>query len=173
MNADVIKRRICTALMVPDDCEDWLERAEHQIHAYREMTADAHNPPALDLETLGGRIQAAREVLGLSRPQLAARMGITEWLMERIEKGERDLPGEKFGGLCLSLGVTRAWLLGDSEEGGPPLPREVMRMLASPAWHRYKRHMRALRQDYRRREKGLAELNQVRAEVAERKSRLR
>lgn len=87
-----------------------------------------------DVSTVGMRILTAREIRGLTQVQLAARLlprrkkdgklrKMVGWDVRQWELGERDLPYELLPALCRALGVSEAWLLGDTDEGGPPMPK--------------------------------------------------
>jgi transcriptional regulator with XRE-family HTH domain len=167
--SDDVRERICIALRLPDDAPDWLEQAEHRLHAWWAVS-ERHSPTPIDLSTLGGRLKAAREITGLSQDRLAARMNIPCGAkIAMLEKGRADLPAEKLPGLCMCLGVSQAWLLGESEEGGPPVPREVLRAMHSPSWIRYKRRQH----DFARKRdaEGKVRLAALRAELAAEKAR--
>lgn len=87
-----------------------------------------------DVSSVGARIRTAREIRGLTQVQLAARLlprrrkdgklrRMVGWDVHGWETGERDLPYELLAPLCRALGVTEGWLLGDTDQGGPPMPR--------------------------------------------------
>jgi transcriptional regulator with XRE-family HTH domain len=166
---DDVRTRLCIALRIPDDAPDWLELTEHRLHAwwaFRERQA----PTPIDISTLAGRMKAAREITGLSQNQLAARVGLpTGAHVSLMERGKADLPAERLPGLCMSLGVSQAWLLGESEAGGPPIPREVLRAMCSPSWFRYKRSQREF--GAQKQKAGAIKLAALRAELAAEKAR--
>jgi transcriptional regulator with XRE-family HTH domain len=165
VTVDEIRRRLCIAMQVDLDYEHWLEDAEHACIAHTLWSKRETAPEPLDLSTIGSRIRCAREICGMSIKQCAARAGIRPGVFRFIEEGKRDLPGERFLGLCLVLGVSRDWLLGESEEGGPPVPLRVLRLQASPAYLAYCRRKRAVDQARRKTQKAKAMLEELRDEA--------
>lgn len=126
-----IKRRLFDALDEPERAEDWLPYLEHKLrmHANRTRCLKLY-----DISTVGQRIQTAREVLGMSRRQLGLRLDVSPLVIMRWEKGVTPLPARKLPGLCACLGVHPRWLLMEQEDGGPPLPREVIRRPLDESW---------------------------------------
>lgn len=71
----------------------------------------------------GDTVRAAREALGLSQEQLAARVqlrghSLTQKAISRIESGERVVPDYEIPLLAAALGVSPLYLLGIEEQGG-------------------------------------------------------
>lgn len=71
----------------------------------------------------GERVRAARERLGLSQEQLAARIqlrghALTQKAVSRVEAGERIVPDFEVPLFAQALGVDPLWLLGIEKEGG-------------------------------------------------------
>jgi transcriptional regulator with XRE-family HTH domain len=76
---------------------------------------------------LGPRIRAAREKLGLSQQELAARARISVPVLNRLENGQRANPGlETLRALARALRVTMDYL--GEMDGGPESPGD--RLLA-------------------------------------------
>lgn len=146
-----IRVRLSAAMSYEGD--DWLERAEYQLRAYYLWS---HRAKTYDCSTVGARIQTAREVLGVSRDQLALRLSVSMWTVRQWERGKGDIPVAKLPGLCMSLRVTRGWLLGESEEGGPAIPHEIVRRPIDPKLHK-------LRQQQKSWAKGQAKAAEMRA----------
>jgi transcriptional regulator with XRE-family HTH domain len=68
-------------------------------------------------ETIGRRIARAREVRGLSRPELALRLGLSAQAVEAVETGKTKQPSFKNGLLyARALGVTPEFLAGLTDE---------------------------------------------------------
>lgn len=160
ITVDEIRERLCIALRIPLDTPDWLARVENRLHA-KYNWEHAKAPKPYDITTLAGRIKCARELTGMTQARLAARLGVYQCNVWGWEKGTQDVPAEKFMPLCMALGVKAAWMLGQSEEGGPPaVPLEVLRAAASPAYFRYKRGQKEFRYDRDRRKRLLAALQE-------------
>lgn len=63
--------------------------------------------------TIGGRIKARRQALGLTQREMAARLGYTDHTtLTRIEGGKVDLPQSRISKIAEVLGVTPAYLMG-------------------------------------------------------------
>lgn len=144
---DEIRERLCIALRVPLDTPDWLERAEMALHGYYTWRTKQRIKP-YDRTTFGGRLLCARETAGITQKQLAARMGVFKCNVWGWEHGTQDFPSEKLGPLCTILLVSVPWMLGESEEGGPNLPTEVLRAAHSPSWLAYVRKRATSRRAY-------------------------
>ncbi len=133
MTLDEVQKRLIDAMALdPKDHADWLEIAEERLYAHRAR----ENPfkRAYDVSTVGARIRTAREVCGMSIGQLALRLGIDKRDVSAWERGRRNLPAAIFPRLCLVLGVRQAWVLGTSEEGGPPVPAGQLRKRITKRW---------------------------------------
>ncbi len=126
-----IKRRLVWAMNLSEPTDDWVEEAERRLYAHENMRSKRK---IYDVDTLGARIRTAREVLGITQHQLAARLRLRPFTISAGERGARDLPAEKLLALCASLAVKKAWLLGESTEGGPAIPERVMRKQFIPGW---------------------------------------
>ena len=130
-----VRARIIDALgFVPEIAADedwWLTEGVRVILAYRAWQGGRR---IYDVSTVGMRIRTAREVVGLTQRQLAARLDVRQESLSSWERGERDIPAAVFARLCLSLGVHEAWVLGDSDEGGPPVPKGVLRKQTLVNW---------------------------------------
>lgn len=168
MTIDEIRERICIALRVPLDTPDWLERCEHTLHGAWNWKEKRRGKP-YDRTTLGGRVRMAREIAGLTQAQLAARLGVYKCNVWGWEHGTQDMPSEKLGPLCLIVGVSRPWMLGESEEGGPPLPVEVLRAAYAPSFLAYNRSQKQYAQ---KRDKAKRLLARIQAERDELKKSL-
>jgi transcriptional regulator with XRE-family HTH domain len=75
-------------------------------------------PVALDMYTLGRRIAAARELRDLTQHELAARAGLTQATIARLEKGRK--PGlrlETIVAIAEALGVSLDALVSREAEG--------------------------------------------------------
>lgn len=116
----------------------WLDEAVRVVMAYRAL---CERRRVYDVSTVGMRIRTAREIVGLTQHALAARLGKNKrgktsigWNVSNWERGVQDLPAEFLRPLCTILGVTHAWLLGDSDEGGPPMPGGILRKQKLVNW---------------------------------------
>lgn len=168
MNENDIRERLCTAMRLPLDTPDWVERAERMLHGYLNWKERRQLKP-LDLSTVPGRVRFAREAMGLTQAHLAARIGVRKYQVWGWEHGTQDIPAEKFPGLCMSTGVSQSWMLGESEDGGPPsVPQEVIRTALSPSYLAYRRERKTLQMDREKARKALAE---IQAEVEALKSK--
>ena len=111
--------------------EHWLEEAVRRLEAHRNISSFQR---IYDVSTVGMRIRTAREVVGLTQAQLARRMGLHPWTVSNLETGRTHLDAAKVPGLAACLLVSRAWLLMESDEGGPPLPSRVLRKQHRVNW---------------------------------------
>ncbi len=150
------KARLLEAMgpKVPADAPWWFDEVLRRIWAHRGLV-ERHR--TYDISTPGARIRTAREIAGWTQRQLAARAGKAyHQTLGAIERGEMDCPAAYFEKLCRVLRVSPAWVLGESEEGGPPCPEHaVMRRQFYPDWLRESR-------DYKDRVKAKAELERLR-----------
>lgn len=137
--------------------DDWVDQAERRLRAYANLQ---RRKKLYDISTVGTRIQTAREVMGMSRHQLAARLGVLGVNVHNWEKGKANLPARHLPGLCASCGVTQAWLTMESDQGGPPLPYEVIRRPKDPSFFANQRKKAAYA-------KARDELAKMRARIAE------
>lgn len=72
--------------------------------------------------TLADRLREAREAAGLSQPQLAERVGMSQQGIAAIETGDSLRP-RKIRELARAVGRSEAWLLGESSDAAPaPAP---------------------------------------------------
>jgi len=123
MTDDEVKRRLCLAMRYDED--DWLDRAEHLLDGeWRQR----QRRRIVDVTTVGGRIRAAREAMGLSQEQLSIRLGVPPIRISDWERGKRDLPVEMLVRLSAIVRpvTTRAWLVMESDEGAPQVPLDVL-----------------------------------------------
>ncbi|HEX2019133.1 MAG TPA: helix-turn-helix transcriptional regulator [Aurantimonas sp.] len=65
-----------------------------------------------DHDTLGGRIQRSREMLGMATAELAARLGVKPETMRGWERDRAEPRANKLITLAGILGVSPAWLIG-------------------------------------------------------------
>lgn len=65
--------------------------------------------------SVGTRLRADREALGVSQSQLAKALGVGQDLLSRWENGDRDVPASKVATVARLLGVTVARLYGELE----------------------------------------------------------
>lgn len=65
-----------------------------------------------DLKTIADRIKVARENLGITKKELAERLGLHESSISKYETGKVDFPVSRIRDLANILGVTESWLLG-------------------------------------------------------------
>ena len=63
-------------------------------------------------QKVGARIRMAREAAGLDRDQLAARLGISRFMISSYERGSRGFPPELYPALCLILDRPVTYFLG-------------------------------------------------------------
>ena len=76
--------------------------------------------------TLGEKVKARREQIGMTQEELARKMGYkSKSSITKIEKGERDLPQSKIKQIADCLGTSPSYLLGWQREE----PRIDMDML--------------------------------------------
>lgn len=111
--------------------EHWVEEAVRVIKAHRALVERRR---VYDVSTTGKRLRTAREIVGLTQRQLAARLGIHHVNISDYERG-RDMPAALFARTCQVLGITQAWALGDSAQGGPPMPGAILRHQNVPDRH--------------------------------------
>lgn len=130
---DDVRRLLCDAMAMAEDTPDWLEQAAARLYA--ERVREKPFQRQYDVSTVGARLRTAREALGLSQPQAAIRLGrITQPNLSHMENGKRNLPVDCVGTVCAVYGITKEWLLGQSEAGGPPIPREQLRRHVTKRW---------------------------------------
>ena len=128
-----IRRQIEEALGYSS--EHWLEQAVRTLQAHRLMTDKRYRKR--DVSTTGARLRTAREVVGMTLRQLGARLGgVHHTLLSAYERGVHDMPAELLPRWCLVLGITQLWALGESEQGGPPMPTAILRRQTVPDLHR-------------------------------------
>ena len=78
--------------------------------------------------TVGSRIKARRNELGLSQREMAARLGYTDHTtLARIEADKVDLPQSRIVKIAEVLGTTPADLMGWSPEDQGAMAAEVLR----------------------------------------------
>ena len=135
------KRRLIEA-MGTGDVPYWFDEALRRIWAHRGMVDKAR---IYDISTPAARIRTAREIAGWTQQQLSARVGLkSHTTVGRIERGEEDASSTVFDKLCRVLRVSHGWVLGDTEEGGPPCPESgVMRRQFYPDYRHWDARQRA------------------------------
>lgn len=139
-DADEVKRRLCRVMRYQED--DWLDRAERLLDA---AWCQQQAKRIYDVSTVGYRIRAAREVMGMSQEQLALRMHVTGLTVGKWERGERNLKLEEARklGLVLRPVCSKEWLFMASDEGGPDVPVHVLAKKHDPGWYGYRLRRRA------------------------------
>lgn len=157
---DEARQRLIDAMALPEgDHEGWLEIAERKLYA--ERARDNPFRRQWDVSTLGARMRTARHVCGMGLAQAAIRMRCNPQSLSQWERGLRNVPAQKLQTIAPVLGVKLRWLLGETEDGGPGLPREQLRKRVTHNWRR--------RQDLLRKRcqarKEAARLNKVYARV--------
>ncbi len=146
-----VRARLCRAMRHHGD--DWLDRAEHLLDGeWRQR----QRRTVYDVTSVGGRIRAAREALGLSQEQLAIRLGIKQVRVSEWERGKANLDATMFVRLAgaLSRVTTRAWLLMETDEGAPNVPLDVLGKRHSRegyAWIQQKRAWKKAKDEAERR----------------------
>lgn len=125
-----------------DQGEDWVQTACEFITAYLN---DKKRRKEWDCSTVGKRIRTARELAGMSQEQFAFRIEAKQLHVSAWERGKADLPVRKLPGIAMSLGVTVAWLLMESEEGGPKLRNGILRKNQPLKLIRYMRQKAAIK----------------------------
>jgi transcriptional regulator with XRE-family HTH domain len=87
-----------------------------------DQVGDASLPDASReiLVSIGERIAEARLEAGMTTAELAARVGVSEIILERFETGVQD-PTRVLGALAQATGKSLAWFLADREES-PAVP---------------------------------------------------
>lgn len=76
--------------------------------------------PVMDREATGRRIKAARQLISLTVPELAARMdlpGLGAKTLGNIERGDRELRPQEIASLASALEVPEAFLTGEKPAG--------------------------------------------------------
>lgn len=72
------------------------------------------------MDNIGERIKKERERLGLSQAELGRLVGYSSRsTINKIEKGERDIPRDKVAKFAQVLGVNPAYLAGFTEQDNP------------------------------------------------------
>jgi DNA-binding XRE family transcriptional regulator len=130
-----IRARLCEAMGIAVEEIYWFEEATRRLEAHRGLEEKLK---VYDISTPGKRLRTAREIAGWTQHQLAARTHLKGIQVSNYETGNTHCPAETFSRLCRTLRVSEAWVLGDSEEGGPPCPKSgVMRRQFIPNWTRW------------------------------------
>ena len=82
--------------------------------------------------TLGERVKARRQVLGLSQREMAARLGYTDHTsLTRIESGKADPPQSRLIKIAEVLGVTPGYLMGLEDLSENPKNQEHSKSMTS------------------------------------------
>lgn len=124
------------------DVDWWAEEAVRMILGYR---AHVEKRRIYDVSSFGARVRTAREIVGLTQHQLARRLAgktlpdgrrkpIVGWTVSAWERGRHGMPATHLPGLAMALGVSVAWLLGDSDQGAPPMPGGLLRRQRLVDW---------------------------------------
>lgn len=127
MTLEEVAARIQEAL--GEKTEHWLDLACDTIECYHRLIA---REPIYDVSTVGKRIRVAREAAGMTMRQLAARLSVGHMAVYDWEHEREPIPYRKVIGLCISLRVSRAWLLMESDEGGPKVRGRLLRRGFTP-----------------------------------------
>ena len=112
---------------------DSAEMAQHLVFCHSQRIAGAmlrvNRPPYVrgredsSMPTVGARIVALRKAKGLSQPELARAVGISQPSMHNIETDKtKKLRGDTLAGLCAALGVTPEVIL----HGGGQNPEAML-----------------------------------------------
>jgi transcriptional regulator with XRE-family HTH domain len=70
-------------------------------------------PRPVDVEAAGPRVATARRDAGLTQRDLAARLGVSLWAVEELERGRRD-PAQHLGTIAELTQRPETWFLGDA-----------------------------------------------------------
>lgn len=138
LTVEEVRRQLLEAMDLPGDI-DWLSEACRQIEAYRALL---DRRKRYDVSTVAMRIRTAREIVGLTRCQLAHRIGYHHWSYVHVEEGRQNLPLVMVPRLARILAVSEAWLMMESDEGGPPTPGGILRKQVRVNWRKAKHHAR-------------------------------
>lgn len=84
------------------------------------------------LKTIGDRLRAAREHLGLSLRDVEERVGISNPSISQAENGVHDLRAAKISRLAAHYGVSADWILGAAGAAIPRFARARKRNGARP-----------------------------------------
>ena len=131
LTIEEIRRRLEEA-METGPLPDWLDEACARLVAHRRMRTKER---IYDVSTVGARIRTARESVGYTQKQLANRCGIWPPEMSAIENGKRDLEARFIRRLANALRITEAWMLMESDEGGPPIPERLLVKVKRVGWN--------------------------------------
>ena len=86
------------------------------------------------MEGFGQRVITARERQGWTRRELATRAGLHEQHLAKVERGDRHrIEADTILKLAAALGCSTDYLLGRTEEPGPPTKRPRPRKTAPVA----------------------------------------
>lgn len=128
-----VKQRLIDAMALPkEEHADWLKHAEHKLYAHRATERPWER--MYDVSTVGARIRTARTHLGMSQEQLAIRMRVHQGDVSGWERGVRNMPAELLVRFCAVCKIRKEWVLGLSEDGGPPLPEGQLRKKITRRW---------------------------------------
>jgi transcriptional regulator with XRE-family HTH domain len=81
-------------------------------------------------ERIAARVKAARQALGLTLDQLAARSDVSRAMISKVERGEASPTAALLGRVANALGVTLSDFFREAEPGEGPLVRAA----AQPVW---------------------------------------
>lgn len=79
-------------------------------------------------KTIGTKIHELRISMGLSRQQLAAKIGVTHQQLQKYEKGTNRISAGRLMAIAKSLGKTVSYFFDNAEEGHDALPSQHQRM---------------------------------------------
>ena len=77
---------------------------------------------------IGSKIHELRISMGLSRQQLAAKIGVTHQQLQKYEKGTNRISAGRLMAISKALGKTVAFFFDNVEEGHEALPSQHQRM---------------------------------------------
>lgn len=130
MTADEVRARIEAALHLDEPAGDWwLDEAVRRLEAYVGLQRKKR---VYDVSSFGARLRTAREIHGLTQPRLGKLIDAHGFWISDWERGRHDMPIKYLRPISTALRVSEAWLLGDSTEGGPPMPGGIQRRQVIP-----------------------------------------
>ncbi len=77
---------------------------------------------------IGRRIQELRMAKGLSRQQLADKVGVTHQQLQKYEKGSNRIAASRLAAISSALGVEARYFFENHSEGDTVIPDEHQRM---------------------------------------------
>lgn len=79
-------------------------------------------------KVIGTKIHELRITLGLSRQQLAAKIGVTHQQLQKYEKGTNRVSAGRLMAIAKALGKSTGFFFDNAEEGHEALPSQHQRM---------------------------------------------